>query len=120
MMPATYNLEYYRGDTLKFYLNVKDGDGSPTSLSGASVVFTVATGRGSSRPDPGGGFPTSVACTATITDPPNGRIECIITPSHGTDLKAGVAYVYDVEVTKTASEVYTYLTGNINVTEGVS
>jgi hypothetical protein len=35
-------------------------------------------------------------------------------------MRAGVPYVYDVQVTSGAGEVYTYLTGNINVTEGVS
>jgi hypothetical protein len=34
-------------------------------------------------------------------------------------MKAGVPYVYDVQWTN-AGEVHTYLTGNINVTEGVS
>lgn len=117
MMPASYNLEYYRGDTLRFYLNVKDSNGAPLNLSGYSAVFTVATGRGSTPPDPGGGFPTSVVCQATIL---GSQITCTISPTNGNNMRAGVPYVYDVQVTSGAGEVYTYLTGNINVTEGVS
>ena len=117
MMPATYNLEYYRGDTLKFYLNVKDSSGLPITLTGYTVVFTVATGRGSTPPDPGGGFPTSIACSATAS---GSQITCTITPANGSNMKAGVPYVYDVQVTSSGGEVNTYLTGNINVTEGVS
>lgn len=116
MMPATYNLEYYRGDTLTFYINVMDTNGAPLALSGA-VLFTVATGRGSSPPDPGGGFPTTIACSATLS---GSQITCTITPTNGSNLKAGVPYVYDVQVTGVGGVVNTYLTGSINVTEGVS
>ena len=116
MMPVTYNLEYYRGDTLKFYLVPKDVTGAPIDLSGSVVAFTVATGRGSSPPDPGGGFPTTITCLAAVN---GSRITCTITPVNGSNMKAGVPYVYDVQVTN-AGEVNTYITGNINVTEGVS
>ena len=115
MMPATYNLEYYRGDTLTFYINVKDSNGAPLTLVG-SVLFTVATGRGSSPPDPGGGFPTTVSCSASLS---GSQITCTISPGNGNYLRAGVPYVYDVQVSN-GGEVHTYLTGNINVTEGVS
>lgn len=116
MMPATYNLEYYRGDTLTFKINVKDASGAPLDVSAGSLAFTVATGRGSAPPDPGDGFPATVVCSATAI---GSQITCTISPANGSSMKAGVPYVYDVQWTN-AGEVHTYLTGNINVTEGVS
>ncbi len=115
-MPATTNFEYYRGDTFKTYLNIKDGAGLPIDLSGFLAKFTIATERGTNPPAPGSGFPATVLCESTIS---GSRIEIKITPAQGNQLKAGVSYVYDVEVSG-GGEVYTYLTGNINVTEGVS
>ena len=119
MMPATYNLEYYRGDTLTFYLNVKNADGAAIDLTGAVLAFTAATARGSNPPIPEEGYPATVVCSATLEVGQPHLIKCSILPETGNNFKAGVSYVYDVQVTL-GGNVNTYITGNINVTEGVS
>lgn len=117
MMPATYNLEYYRGDDLRFILIPKDSSGAPLDLSAATPTFTISTGRGDSPVSPGAGFPATIQCTASTIDS-NTKIECIITQQNGLDMKAGTLYVYDVAISSGGS-VTTYLTGNVNVTERV-
>jgi hypothetical protein len=116
MMPAPYNLEYYRGDTLSFVLVPKDETGAPLDLSTATARFIVATGRGSTPPVVPG-YPSTIECTASKIDA-NTKIQCIITPANGLNMVAGTPYVYDVMVSVGGS-VTTYLTGNINVTERV-
>lgn len=116
-MPAPYNLEYYRGDLLEFYLVPKNSDGTPLELAvGIVPQFIIATQRGDNPPAPQG-YPATVACSATVVDNRT-KIKCQVTNAQGLQLKAGTPYVYDVSVNN-GGEVTTYLTGNFNVTERV-
>jgi hypothetical protein len=51
-----------------------------------------------------------------------GNIVCTIIPTLGNTLIAGTTYFYDVSVQKNddAEEIYTLLTGNINVTADIT
>lgn len=107
--PATYNINYYEGDTYEFNIYPKNSDGSAFGLTGFSVAFKIATARGSGA--------TQYECAATIS---NGAILCKIPSGIGRQLTAGTTYVYDVQVTRSSdSTIYTLLTGNISVTADV-
>ena len=108
-LPATYDINYYRGDSYGFIINAKDIDGTELDLSLYTALFTIASARGPS-PD------FSTAATATID---GSQIICTISPTVGATLDGG-PYVYDVQVKQGSSNVYTYLTGSINVTLDVS
>lgn len=111
--PATYNFNYYRGDTFDFIINPKNPNGTPFDLSNFDTsLFTISTKRGD---------PAAAVVTAVPTiDVSNSRVICEISPSDGVNLVAN-SYVYDVEIQDTsASTVFTLLTGNISVTQDVS
>jgi hypothetical protein len=108
-LPATYDINYYRGDSYEFIINAKDIDGTELDLSAYTALFTIASERG---PSPS----FSTAATATID---GSQIICTISPTVGATLTSG-PYVYDVQVKQGSSNVYTYLTGSINVTLDVS
>mgnify|MGYP000533524899 CR=1 FL=1 len=133
--PATYDFNYYKGDTFEFRIYPKKNDGTthllgaftvPTNFANSpdyvldtsapydSAQFTISTVRGSAG--------TPIKCFAKISD--DGTfVQCAIRPADATYLTAGTTYVYDVEITKSStpySLVHTVLTGNISVTDQVS
>jgi hypothetical protein len=108
--PATYNFNYYRGDSYSFSITPKNANGTTFDLTGYSASFSIATARGSS-----GVFVTDGSATV---DAGNGRVDCAITPTVGADLGL-TTYYYDVEITKN-EKVYTVVTGTINVTQDVT
>lgn len=114
--PGTYNINYYKGDTLEFRVYPKLANGEAYNLTNYTVKFSFATARGSA------GSATYHEALATISDDKT-YVECVIRPGDSDYLNAGTTYVYDVEITKTASPynfVHTILTGNISVTDQVS
>lgn len=118
--PGSYNINYYRGDTLEFRIYPKDANGNTFSLSGYSTArFWIQTQRGNA------GYASRIEATAIIS-PDYSYVQCVIPPtsSAGLSLLAGTTYVYDVEVSKTVpgsyNLVHTLLTGNITVTDHVS
>ena len=138
--PATYDFNYYKGDTFEFRIYPKKNDGTVYELGGFKVPsnfanypdyyedsvapydsaqFTISTVRGSTG-DPIKGF-------ARISD--DGTfVQCAIRPTEGNTLIAGTEYVYDVEVRKPAGSpgtgqyevVHTLLTGTITITDQVT
>jgi hypothetical protein len=108
--PATYNFNYYRGDSYSFSITPKNANGTTFDLTGYSASFNIATARGSS-----GVFVTDGSATV---DAGNGRVDCAITPTVGVELGL-TTYYYDVEITK-LGKVYTVVTGTINVTQDVT
>lgn len=114
--PGTYNISYYKGDTLEFRVYPKLADGSPYDLTSYTVKFSFSTARGSA------GIANYHQASATISNDKT-YIQCAIRPDDASHLTAGTTYVYDVEITKSAtpySFVHTVLTGNISVTDQVS
>jgi hypothetical protein len=114
-IPANYDIRYYRGDTYKFYIQPKDDQGNPISVSAYTAAFTIANYRG---PEQNPGSPTRVTYTATATCSGT-TISCTIPPAIGAQLSSSTTYVYDVQIAA-GGDVYTYLTGNILVTEDVT
>jgi len=116
--PASYNISYYRGDTLEFRIYPKDANGNPFSLSGyANAKFWIQKVKGNA------GYVERIECEATISSD-NSYVQCAISPTKGLTLNAGTTYVYDVEVSKTVpgsyNLVYTLLQGQVAVTDHVS
>lgn len=115
--PGTYNISYYKGDTLEFRIYPKDASGAAFNLTGfdTTAKFVIATARGASA--------TQIIATAKISDDLT-YVACVITPTQGMSLDPSIQYVYDVEITKTVSGsypyVYTLLTGALSITDQVS
>jgi hypothetical protein len=108
--PATYNFNYYRGDSYSFSITPKNANGVSFDLTGYSASFKIATGRGVS-----GVF--VINGTVTVS-PGSGTVDCSISPTIGNNLGLTV-YSYDVEITK-GNKVYTLVTGTINVTQDIT
>lgn len=117
--PGTYNINYYKGDTLEFRIYPKDTTGGSFPLSqyvspNGVTKFTIAPTRGATT-----GIIQGFAEIAN--DQTN--ILCAITPANGALMTPGTEYVYDVEIARTDANydfVYTLLTGTIAVTEQVT
>jgi hypothetical protein len=116
--PGTYNLNYYKGDTLEFRVYPKDASGAAFPLSqftSDNVKFTIASSRGDD-PD------VSVEGYTEIAED-NSNILCVITPEIATSLDANVDYVYDIEIARASSPyniVYTLLTGIVAIEDQVT
>lgn len=114
--PGTYNISYYRGDTLEFRIYPKDANGNTFSLNGyGDAKFWIQPSRGNVADS------TRKRCSVSIVD--NTYVLCAITPEKGLELTAGTTYYYDVEITKTGGTyplTHTLLTGTVAVTEHVS
>lgn len=141
--PATYDFNYYKGDTFEFRIYPKKNDGTVFNLSSYQIAsntssiidnvtdtvapydsarFTISTARGTA------GVANKVDCYARIWDDGT-HVRCAIRPEDSTTLVAGTEYVYDVEVVKPAgtagnpesySLVHTLLTGKITITDQVT
>jgi hypothetical protein len=142
--PATYDFNYYKGDTFEFRIYPKKNDGTvfdlstfyiPTNYANTpddvtdssapydSAQFTIANVRGAT------GLATGMPlkCFARVSDD-NTFVQCAIRPAEGNQLIAGTEYVYDVEVKKPSGlpgsgnyeVVQTLLTGKITITDQVT
>ena len=107
--PATFNFNYYRGDTSQIVVRPKSPNGQSFNLSGYSAAYTIATSRGASA--------TQYSSTAVI-DELNDLITCTISDSVGRSLEPRT-YVYDVQI-ENGIEIYTILTGTIKVTDDIT
>jgi hypothetical protein len=117
--PGTLNINYYKGDTYEFRIYPKDSLGASFNLSQyGNAKFTISTSRGST------GVADQIECLAVITSGVSGNyVTCTIRPADSVELSAASQYVYDVEITRTASPydyVYTLLTGSVVVTEQIT
>jgi hypothetical protein len=117
--PATYDIKYYRGDTLEFRVYPKNASGTAFDLSTFNTAkFTIADARGD-----GSTKLTGYATMSAESSNDLSYILCAILPGVGNQLLPDTQYVYDVEITKTATPypyVYTLVTGTITVTDHVS
>ena len=142
--PATYDFNYYKGDTFEFRIYPKKSDGTvfdlstfyiPTNYANTpddvtdstatydSAQFTISNVRGAT------GLATGMPlkCFARVSDD-NTFVQCAIRPADGNQLVAGTEYVYDVEVKKPSGlsgtgsyeVVQTLLTGKIIITDQVT
>jgi len=110
--PATYNFAYYQGDRYEFVLRPKQANGEAFNLSGYSALFTIATARGSVEAIIGTSQSASVNSTT-------GTVTAVIEPEFGTTL-TGNSYLYDIEMSSSASNVFTLATGTISITRDIT
>lgn len=114
--PSTYNISYYKGDTLEFKIYPKDASGDIYDLEGfeGTEKFTIAPVRGN---------PTNEQLAFAEISTDKTHILCAITPSVGLQLTAGTTYYYDIQIDKSGDDyplVHTLLTGTITVTEHIT
>jgi hypothetical protein len=118
--PATFNINYYRGDTYEFRIYPKDASGNQFPLTGYDpingVKFTMSTQRGES------GIVDQLQGYARISSDAT-YIDCAILPANGLSMDFSQSYVYDVEIYKAGTPydlVTTLLTGTISITEQIT
>lgn len=113
--PATYNIQYYKGDTYQFVIRPKSSSGEifPVTSAAYNAYFRIATQRGGID---GSGLASG---GTSISD---NAVTCTITPSIGSNLNPNTTYYYDVSIaSKTDSNiVYTLLTGTISITPDIA
>lgn len=112
--PATYNINYYLGDTHEFKVYPKDSSGAAFPLAQyTDVSFVIAENRGAIL----SGSADAVSGYAEFsTDRTN--VECAVTPDNSSNLDPSKSYVYDVKISKIGSpydSVHTLLTGNLTI-----
>lgn len=117
--PATYNINYYMGDTHEFRVYPKDASGSVFPLSQyTSVNFTIAERRGNPLPDDQDPIQGYAAFSNDRTN-----VLCAITNATAASLDSSKQYVFDVQISKAGSpydSILTLLTGNISITDQVT
>ena len=117
--PATYNINYYMGDTHEFRIYPKDSSGAAFPLSQyPTVKFTIAERRGTPLPDDAEPVEAYAAFSNDRTN-----ILCAIDYSHAANLDPAKQYVYDVQISKSGipyDSVLTLITGNISITDQVT
>ena len=114
--PSTYNILYYKGDTLEFRIHPKDSAGNTLDLEPyeGNEKFTIAPVRGN---------PTGEQTAFARISNDKTYILCAIEPDVGLQLTAGTTYYYDIQIDTTGDDypyVYTLLTGTITVTEHIT
>lgn len=119
--PGTYNISYYKGDTLEFKVYPKDSAGASFALDGYTPTFTIAEQAGALGAD------SQIVAFAEVSADKS-HILCAIRPEDGELLSSTITYVYDVQIDNIGAEpenanyssVYTLLSGSISVTEQVT
>lgn len=114
--PATFNISYYKGDTYEFNIYPKDSSNAVFDLSSyGNAKFTIATSRGAN--------PTlTIEAYAEISSDGT-HVKCAIRPGDAALMGTTKSFVYDVEISKTASPyslVHTLVSGTITVTDQVA
>ena len=112
--PATFNINYYKGDFYQFVVRPKTstGDNFPVSDTTHNAYFYISSSRG-------GNSSATIEASATID---GSSIVATILPTVGNQLEQATTYFYDVSVEKKEdnNELYTLLTGTISVTADIT
>jgi hypothetical protein len=110
MLPATYNLDLYRGDTgrWQFRLWTDSAKTKPADLAGVSAEAMVRDKA------PGGAI--SISMTVTVTEP--NIIDMELTAQQSRDLPA--KGIWDLQLTYPSGDIATPLKGAVNVTQDVT
>ena len=116
--PATYNFNYYAGDTFEFIIYPKDSQGGVfENLADYTARFAIAATRGGSPVLDSVGSPAKLKVTKSAT---NDYLTCEIIAQYGVEL-TGTSYVYDVQIQNAGAEkVYTLVTGTITVQQDIA
>ena len=114
--PATYDFNYYRGDTYSFTIRPKQANNATYPLDNFTAKFVVSESRGAA------GIASAVICHTSL-DTVSDTLTCKIRPADGIQLDPTKVYYYDVQITGSGSnlgDVYTLLTGKITVQDDIS
>lgn len=110
-MPAYNSFELYKGDTLRFSLTLQNS-GSAFNIPSGSVFEGAVKQKGAS---------TSIAdFESEILSASSGKVLFTLPATQSSLLEANRNWVYDVQMTNSASVVTTLMTGNIFVTDEVT
>jgi hypothetical protein len=110
MLPATYDLSLYRGDTGRWQFKLwSDADKTqPVDLTGVTVDAMIRDKA------TGGSYSTTMACTVTQ---PN-IIDMVLTSQQSRDLPA--KGLWDLQLTYPSGDIVTPLKGAVAVTQDVT
>jgi len=110
MIPSTYNLTLYRGDTdrWQFLLWADAEKTTPADLTGATASAMIRDKA------VGGTFAMSLDCTVTV---PN-TVDMVLTSEASRDLPA--KGVWDLQVTWASGDITSILKGTVSVTQDVT
>jgi hypothetical protein len=105
--------DFYRGDTVQFNITLKDSQGMPIDINGATIYFTMklSTKEG----DPG----DLQKVVTTHTYPDNGQSQVVLSHDDTKNLEP-TKYFYDFQITMQTGEVYTFDAGKVNVLPDVT
>ena len=112
--PNELNINYYKGDTQEFVVYPKDNSGAAFDMTGYTIKFSISESRDNS---------SVIECYAAIDQDDPTMAVFTVRPVDGAQLTSGTEYVYDVQISKTATPyplVYTLLTGTVAVTGQVT
>lgn len=114
MLPATYNITLYQGDSWTRWLTLEDAQGMPVPLGEWQIRGQVRSSHGA----------TAVLAEFEVTLDPEtpGRFCLSLSPAATAQLKPALVgdYVYDLEFTDTLGRVSTYLRGTLGVLPDVT
>lgn len=108
MIPATFPLDLYRGDTARFQFKFWKKDQTPVDLTGATAKAEI-------RDRPAGGIIATLDCTITL---PN-IVDMVLTEDNSLLLpqKKGV---WDLQIRFATGDVLTPVAGDVAVTADVT
>ncbi len=116
MFPATYNINYYSGDTYQFIAVPRNSDKTLYDLNGFVASMAIS--------DRDAFYQNA----EVIMDTNQSTITCTILPGLGGTLVPGTKYYYDLQIVNDEDPVvaergrylYTILKGEISVTEDIT
>ena len=105
--PANTSFHLWKGDTLRFTLSLKNSGSAYNIPEG--TVFAAAVKEKNTD--------TSYSMTASVTSASSGSVLVTLPATTSSGLSARKNWIYDVQMTDSASIVTTLLYGNIFVTD---
>ena len=108
--PANTSFNLWKGDTLRFTLSLKNS-GSAYNIPDGTVFAAAIKEKDTS---------TLYSMTASVTSASTGTVLVTLPATTSSTLSARKNWIYDVQMTDSASIVSTLLYGNIFVTDEVT
>lgn len=103
----------YSGDSRRFEITVREEGGNTMDLTDCSIIW----GMGTRQPTPYTVVTKATGSGITILDALNGLIEWKLLPADTESLSGD--YEHELEVTDTAGDVFTVMTGKIRILQGM-
>lgn len=106
------NFNMVAGDTKTLVVYVKDADGDPVNISGATIKWQAARSHGKASV-----ITKSTSSGITISDGPNGIFSVTLNPSDTESLSG--TYAHEAQVTASDSTISTVLQGTMKVNKAL-